>query len=171
MDSIFAPEGTGATSVMRLKVDPRESGIYRSGARNSLLEWQVRRVREYIAANIGGRILVSDLSHIARRSEAHFTRAFKRTFGETPHAYITRLRLELAGRAMLSSNSPLTDIALTCGFTDQAHLCRLFRRWIGRTPARWRRDPYQPWGRHMTSGRRIDDCLNGQPKTEEGYGI
>jgi AraC-like DNA-binding protein len=86
MDSIFAPEGTGATSVMRLKIDPRESGIYRLGVRNSLLEWQVRRVREYIDANIGGRILVSDLSHIARRSEAHFTRAFKRTFGETPHA-------------------------------------------------------------------------------------
>ena len=146
MDSIFAPEGTGATSVMRLKIDPPESGICRLGVRNSLLEWQVRRVREYIDANIGGRILVSDLSHIARLSEGHFTRAFKRTFGETPHAYITRLRLELASRAMLSSNAPLTDIALTCGFTDQAHLCRLFRRWIGRTPAQWRRDPYQPWG-------------------------
>jgi AraC-like DNA-binding protein len=144
MDSISAPEVTGATSG---KIDSRESGIYRSGARNSLLEWQIRRVREYIDAHIGSRILVSDLSLIARRSEAHFARAFKRTFGETPHAYLTRLRLELATRAMLADNAPLTDIALTCGFTDQAHLCRLFRRWIGRTPAEWRRDRSRPWGR------------------------
>ena len=146
MDSILAPEGNSATSLMRLKTDPRESGIYRLGARNRLLEWQIRCVREYIGAHIGSRILISDLSHIAQRSEAHFARAFKRTFGETPHTYLTRLRLELASRAMLASDAPLTDIALTCGFTDQAHLCRLFRRWIGRTPAAWRRDPYQPWG-------------------------
>jgi AraC family transcriptional regulator len=146
MDSILAPEGTSATSLMRLKIAPRESGINRLGARNSLLEWQIRRVREYIDAHVGSRILVSDLSHIVQRSEAHFNRAFKRTFGETPHAYLIRLRLELASRAMLAGKAPLTDIALTCGFTDQAHLCRLFRRWTGRTPAAWRRDPYQPWG-------------------------
>ena len=110
-------------------------------SRNSLLEWQIRRVREYIDAHIGSRILVSDLSRIAQRSEAHFNRAFKRAFGETPHAYLIRLRLELASRAMLAGKAPLTDIALTSGFTDQAHLCRLFRRWAGRTPAAWRRDP------------------------------
>jgi AraC family transcriptional regulator len=115
---------------------------------SNLAEWQIRRVREYIDAHIGTRILVSDLSHIAKRSEAHFTRTFKKTFGETPHAYLTRLRLESAGRAMLASNARLTDIALTCGFTDHAHLCRLFRRWIGRTPVEWRRDPYNLAGAH-----------------------
>jgi AraC family transcriptional regulator len=141
MDSVLARMGHSASSPMRLKIEPRASGICGIVGRNSLLEWQVRRVRDYIDAHIGSRILVSDLSHIVQRSEAHFTRAFKITFGETPHAYLTRLRLEFAGRAMLASNAPLTDIALTCGFTDQAHLCRLFRRWIGRTPAEWRRDP------------------------------
>src|ERR1700723_2803205 len=128
MDSILAQEGT------------------RAGARNNLQEWQIRRVLEYVEAPIDSRTLVSDLSRITQRSEAHFTRAFKGTFGETPHAYLTRLRLEVASRAMLASNAPLTDIALTCGFADQAHLCRLFRRWIGRTPAAWRRDAYQRWG-------------------------
>jgi AraC family transcriptional regulator len=146
MDSILAPDQTSVSSPMRLKIDPRESRVYHLGARNSLHKWQIRRVHEYIDAHIGSRILVSDLSHIAQRSEAHFTRAFKGTFGETPHAYLTRLRLEVASRAILASKAPLTDIALTCGFSDQAHLCRLFRRWIGRTPAAWRRDAYQPWG-------------------------
>jgi AraC family transcriptional regulator len=144
MDSILAPERTSATSLKRLKIDPRESRVYPLSARNSLREWQIRRVQEYIDAHIGSRILVSDLSHIAQRSEAHFTRAFKGTFEETPHAYLTRRRLELASRTMLAGNTPLIDIALTCGFTDQAHLCRLFRRWVGRTPAAWRRGPCQP---------------------------
>jgi AraC family transcriptional regulator len=141
MDSSLAAEGSNAASPMRLKMDPQESRVFR-GARNSLHEWQIRRVHEYIDAHIGSRILVSDLSHIAERSEAHFTRAFKGTVGETPHAYLTRRRLELASRAMLASNAPRTDIALTRGFADQAHLCRLFCRWIGRTPAAWRRDAY-----------------------------
>jgi transcriptional regulator GlxA family with amidase domain len=124
MDLILAPERTSATSPVRRIIGPRESGIFYLGSRNSLLEWQIRRVREYIDAHIGSRVLVSDLSHIAQRSEARFTRAFERTFGETPHAYLTRLRLELASRVMLATNTPLTDIALTCGFTDQAHLRR-----------------------------------------------
>ena len=143
MDSILAEEGTSAAPPMRLKFDPQEPRVFRAATRNGLHEWQIRRVHEYIDAHIGSRILVSDLSHIAERSAAHFTRAFKGTVGETPHAYLTRRRLEMASRAMLASNAPLTDIALTCGFNDQAHLCRLFRRWVGRTPAAWRRDAYQ----------------------------
>jgi len=146
MASILGVAGTRAISPMQRKTILSRSSIYPFDEQNNLRDWQIRRVREYIDAHIGSRILVSDLSRIAQRSEGHFTRAFKSTFGETPHAHLTRLRLELASRAMLASNAPLTDIALTCGLTDQSHLCRLFRRWTGRTPAEWRRNPYPPWG-------------------------
>src|ERR1700729_1823076 len=54
--------------------DPRNSP-------RALLGWQVRRVRDYIDAHLSKRILVSDLSAIVQRSEAHFARAFKKTFG------------------------------------------------------------------------------------------
>jgi AraC-like DNA-binding protein len=47
--------------------------------------------------------------------------------------------VELAAQYMLATDASLSDIALTCGFTDQAHLCKQFRQAAGETPAAWRR--------------------------------
>jgi AraC-like DNA-binding protein len=107
--------------------------------RRAMLGWQIRRVSDYIDAHLGGRILVSDLSAIAQRSEAHFARAFKMTFGVSPHAYMLRRRVERASHLMLVSDNSLSDIALACGMADQAHLCKIFRQLTGQTPAAWRR--------------------------------
>ena len=108
-------------------------------ARRGLLTWQVRKIREFIDGRISGRLLVSDLSSVLQMSEAHFSRLFKLSFGESPHAFILRRRLELAARLMLESAATLSDIALQCGFTDQAHLCKQFRQAVGQSPAAWRR--------------------------------
>lgn len=108
--------------------------------RRALLGWQIRRVNDYVDAHLSRRILVSDLSAIVQRSEAHFARAFKKTFGFSPHAYVLRRRLERASHLMLVSDDSLSDIALACGMTDQAHLCKIFRQMRGRTPAAWRRE-------------------------------
>ena len=126
-----------ATSLLHEQMRPRS----REGSRVSggLLPWQVRKVREYVNAHIADRVLVLDLSAVVRLSEAHFARMFKRTFGLSPHAFVLRCRLELAARLMLESTESLTDIALCCGFTDQAHFCNHFRRSIGESPAAWRR--------------------------------
>jgi AraC-like DNA-binding protein len=104
-----------------------------------LLAWQARRVRDYIDSHIAGPILVADLCALIDRSEAHFSRSFKRTFGESPHAFVIRRRLELAARYMLQTDASLTDIALRCGFIDQAHLCKHFRQSTGHSPGAWRR--------------------------------
>src|SRR5690606_2306493 len=66
-------------------------------------------------------------------------RAFKESFGTTAHMHIIRLRLELAQRLMLTTDEPLSQIALACGLADQAHLSKLFRREMGETPSAWRR--------------------------------
>jgi AraC-like DNA-binding protein len=116
--------------------EPRPS---RQG-RRALLGWQIQRVNEYLDAHLGRRILVSDLSAIVQRSEAHFARAFKKTFGVSPHAYVVRRRMEKASQLMLVSDDSLSDIALACGMTDQAHLCKTFRQMTGQTPAAWRRE-------------------------------
>jgi AraC family transcriptional regulator len=108
--------------------------------RRALLGWQIRLVSDYIDAHLGGRILVSDLSAIVQRSEGHFARAFKRTFGVGPHAYVLRRRIEKASQLMLVSDDSLCEIALACGMTDQAHLCMRFREMTGQTPAAWRRE-------------------------------
>jgi AraC family transcriptional regulator len=105
-----------------------------------LHDWQARRVCEYIDARFGTPIRISDLSAITKRNVRHFARAFKRTFGETPLAYLVRRRVERASQMMLRSDAPLSEIALTCGFSDQAHLSKRFRQYIGQTPGAWRRE-------------------------------
>jgi AraC family transcriptional regulator len=107
--------------------------------RGRLLAWQARKVRDYIDGHITRPILVADLCALVQRSEAHFSRSFKRTFGESPHSFVVRRRVELAAQYMLTSDASLSDIALRCGFVDQAHLCKHFRQAAGQTPAAWRR--------------------------------
>jgi AraC-like DNA-binding protein len=84
-------------------------------------------------------ILLDTLAQVVRLSTGHFCRAFKISVGETPHAFVIRRRVRRAQSLMLSTNDPLSQIAVACGLTDQAHLTRLFRRMVGETPLAWRR--------------------------------
>jgi AraC family transcriptional regulator len=59
--------------------------------------------------------------------------------GEPPYAHVMRRRVEYAQEIMRRTHRPLSQIALDCGFADQAHLTRLFRRIAGVSPAVWRR--------------------------------
>jgi AraC family transcriptional regulator len=127
-----------AASLLRQQVHPAATGEVFDG-RGRLLAWQVRKVREYIDSHITGPVLVTDLCALVQRSEAHFSRSFKRTLGESPHCFVVRRRVELAAQYMLTTDASLSDIALRCGFTDQAHLCKQFRQAVGQTPAAWRR--------------------------------
>jgi AraC-like DNA-binding protein len=128
-----------AASLLRQQIDPLDSQE-RFDGRGGLLAWQVRKVRDYIDGHITGPVLVADLCALIERSEAHFSRSFKRSFGESPHAFLVRRRVELAAQYMLTTDASLSDIALRCGFTDQAHLCKHFRQATGQTPAAWRRE-------------------------------
>src|SRR5271168_2858393 len=127
-----------AASLLRQQIDPPTAREV-CDDKGRLLAWQARKVRAYIDSHISGPVLVADLCALLQRSEAHFSRSFKRTFGESPHAFIVRRRVELAAQYMLTTDAPLSDIALRCGFTDQAHLCKHFRQSAGQTPAAWRR--------------------------------
>jgi AraC-like DNA-binding protein len=144
-----------AASLLREQIDPQASGAAADG-HGRLLAWQVRKVREYVDGHIAGPIRVADLCALIQRSEAHFSRAFKRTFGASPHAFVIERRLELAGQYMLQTEAPLSDIALRCGFTDQAHLCNHFRQATGETPAAWRR------------ARRAQDLRSSASSSSEG---
>jgi AraC-like DNA-binding protein len=53
--------------------------------------------------------------------------------------YVLEKRIARAQRLMLESNDRLSEVAQACGFTDQAHLCRVFRRLVGASPRTWRR--------------------------------
>ncbi len=108
-------------------------------ARGGLAPWQIRKVTSYVDAHLERTIRNEDLAALARLNPSHFGRAFRSSFGEPPHEYVIRRRVERAQGLMLSTNAPLSAIALDCGLADQAHLSRLFRRVVGETPRAWRR--------------------------------
>src|SRR6476469_4200387 len=108
--------------------------------RGGLAAWQIARVQTYIDSNLGRTLHIRNLSAVACRSPAHFSRKFKLAFGESPHAYVVRRRLERACHLMMIGAASLSEIALSVGLSDQAHLCRLFRRAFGQSPASWRRE-------------------------------
>lgn len=109
------------------------------GGASGLSPWQERRVREHVATHLGGTLRVDDIAAVTRLSGSYFKRAFKVSFGETPHGYLRRMRIERAKRMMLEGREPLAQIALACGLADQAHLSRLFRQITGSSPSAWRR--------------------------------
>jgi AraC family transcriptional regulator len=108
-------------------------------ARGGLAPWQMRRVTTHIETSLHETITTEDLARIARLSTFHFARSFKRSFGESPHRYVLRRRTERAQGLMLTTDTPLGQIALDCGLADQSHLTRLFQRFVGESPAAWRR--------------------------------
>jgi AraC family transcriptional regulator len=128
-----------ATSLLRSQVDPPSAEGARDDGKAHLLAWQARKVLDYIDRHITGRVLVADLCALVSRSEAHFSRSFRGTFGYSPHVFVVRRRVELAAHHMRQTEMSLSDIALGCGFADQAHLSKQFRMVIGTTPAAWRR--------------------------------
>lgn len=100
--------------------------------------WQMRRVGEYISQNCDAPIRTSSLAALIGLSASHFSHLFRKTFGMTPHAYATRMRIEAACKTMLDTEEPLTHIAHAYGFCDQSHFSRTFRRVIGTNPQAWR---------------------------------
>jgi AraC family transcriptional regulator len=122
-----------------LQVQMRCASAERQEPTPALLAWQIRLVESYIKEHIGRPIPVAELSALVELSEAHFSRAFRLSYGEPPHAHIVRRRVEFAAQLILAGSAPLCEIALKCGFHDQAHLSKQFRRLTGQPPAAWRR--------------------------------
>jgi AraC family transcriptional regulator len=127
-----------ASALLQAEVERYSSD--NGSARDGLAPWQMRRVRAFIEGNLHRTIHTRDLSAVAQRSPAYFSRKFKLAVGEPPHAYVVRRRLERACHLMVTSAASLSEIALSVGFSDQAHLGRLFRAAFGQSPASWRRE-------------------------------
>jgi AraC family transcriptional regulator len=109
-----------------------------------LATWQARRTLGYIESNLGSKFGVGELAGLVSLSESHFSRAFRRALGTPPMAYVVVRRVERAKVMMSSTSQSLSDIALSCGFSDQSHFNKAFRRCVGISPGRWRRGNAQP---------------------------
>lgn len=107
--------------------------------RGGLAPWQIRKLEAYIDANIGMRVTVEHLAALVRLAPGYFPRAFKRSFGVSPHAFLMDRRIRRAQTLMLTTHESLGAIAIATGFADQAHLTTRFSRVVGLTPSAWRR--------------------------------
>jgi AraC family transcriptional regulator len=107
--------------------------------RGGLAPRQKRRVIAHIEANLDKPLTCGTLAELVGLSTSYFNRAFKSSFGRSPHSYLISRRLERAQDMLLATDEPISQIALACGLADQCHLCRLFRKLVGESPAAWRR--------------------------------
>ena len=127
-----------ASAMIAGAAEPRATASHLGG----LAPWQAKRVSAHIEANLSGTIPVARLADLVALSAGHFSRAFKQTFGDTPHGHVMRRRIEAAKTMMLRGAEPLSQIAYLCGFADQAHFSRTFRKLAGASPLVWRRTHY-----------------------------
>lgn len=106
------------------------------GALDGRLDTVLERIEETLASCIS----VDDLAAIAGLSPAHFAREFKRCTSWTPHAFVMERRLQRA-RQMIAAGKSIAESAFDCGFADQSHLGRTFKKRFGVTPSSFLRAP------------------------------
>jgi AraC-like DNA-binding protein len=97
----------------------------------------VRRAIEYLSEHFDRNVALSELAAAAELDGFLLTREFTRSIGIPPHAYHLQRRIRAAQRRLAAGESA-TDVAQQLGFSDQAHLTRLFKRLVGVTPGRYR---------------------------------
>lgn len=105
-----------------------------------LAPWQERKVLRHLGEHLCRSISNQDLACLVGLSTSQFSRRFRGSFGLSPRGYVIRSRLDHAKTLMRQTRSPLCQIALASGFSDQSHLCRTFHALVGATPNRWRRE-------------------------------
>jgi AraC-like DNA-binding protein len=103
------------------------------------------RARDYIHAMHAEPLTLDAIAGEARLSPFHFQRTFAKTFGESPHGYLTRVRLERAKALLMKENLPVTEVCFEVGFQSLGSFSSLFARQVGQTPSVYRREMSRIW--------------------------
>ena len=99
---------------------------------------QLARVHALVEERISDDLRLSDMAQAAALSPFHFARAFKATTGETPAAFVTRRRLEIAQDLLVRTRLPIAVVAYRAGFSSHSHLTRRLKGMTGATPSELR---------------------------------
>lgn len=128
----------GSLALRLLRLEREERPRPRTGGLTPL---RLRRVAQYVEAQLAQDIALAELAAVADLSPFHFARAFKQSTGQAPHAWLTTRRIERAQELMLAHPAmPLIDVALAVGYASQTAFGAAFRRVVGAPPAEWRRE-------------------------------
>jgi AraC-like DNA-binding protein len=107
--------------------------------RGGLAPWQERLSKEMIAGDLTGAASLPAIARACGLSVSHFSRAFHKSTGLAPHAWLLQARVETAKAMLRRREAPLSEVARTCGFSDQSHFARVFARRVGLSPGAWRK--------------------------------
>jgi len=124
----------GETALLRLV---RAMGRAGTDAPRNIDRHAVTRARDMLADRQAEPVSIAELAAATGLPRFRLIRAFTARYGLPPHAYLMSLRLNAAQRR-LRAGEPPAAVAAACGFTDQAHLTREFRRRLGATPGAYR---------------------------------
>jgi AraC family transcriptional regulator len=100
---------------------------------------RLHRARDYAAATLGQPLTLGEMARVACLSPNHFLRSFKQLFSQTPHQYLTGLRLARAEELLAATDLPVTEICFAVGFESLGSFSTLFRRRVGVSPQAYRR--------------------------------
>jgi AraC-like DNA-binding protein len=115
----------------------------RPGSNEERNRWMLR-ARDAIDRDYAQALDIPALARIALVSEAHFIRTFRATFGETPHRYLQRRRVERAMALLRGTDRSVTDICFAVGFSSLGTFSRTFHDIVGRSPSAFRREHPTP---------------------------
>jgi AraC family transcriptional regulator len=107
--------------------------------KGGLAPWQEKRSKEMLAGDLTGATPLHEIAGACCLSVSHFSRAFHKSTGLAPHAWLLQARVESAQAMLRSGDASLATIARACGFADQSHLARVFTRRVGLSPGAWRK--------------------------------
>ena len=124
----------GAVAALRPHLRPGPPRQARDGGEHAA----VRRARAHLCDRWDQKVTLTELAAVAGLSRFELVRRFRGQNGVTPHAYQVNLRVDEA-RRRLAAGDPLAVVAADCGFADQPHLSRVFKRAVGVSPARYAR--------------------------------
>ena len=146
----FLNEGTEPALASRLYVDTLSRALAvhllrayhdtvpASAEACSLVDARVRRATDYMHEHLAENLSLSRIAKAVELSPSHFLRSFRATTGQSPHRYLTEIRIDRAKQLLEHSRMPIIDIAMQCGFGQASHFSTMFRRIAGTSPRNYR---------------------------------
>lgn len=119
----------------------------------------IAHAKAYIDANFEQPLDLDMLARRAHFSPFHFLRRFRQSYAETPHAYLTRMRMSRARELLAQTRLSVTDVCLDVGYTSLGSFSSSFRRYVGHSPYNYRARIYQSIAVTQSAARFIPYCF------------